>query len=152
MSPGGRWLLPAILTAALLAGAAVVSPQTAPDATATAPEPIVTDRRRTAPPRTWNLGPSIVTRAAGDGGSQTDVTLNYAVALSGAVGGPFSLFGEVYGNFAFGQDVPDSHTVQVGTTILLGRTWQVDVRGGVGMVDNVPDWLAGAGLAFRVPY
>jgi hypothetical protein len=79
------------------------------------------------------------------------VTLNYAVALSGGVGGPFSLFGEVYGNFAFGQDVPDSHTVQVGTTVLLGRTWQVDVRGGIGMVDNVPDWLAGAGLAFRIP-
>jgi hypothetical protein len=100
---------------------------------------------------TWNLGPSFVTRKK-DGVTQTDVTLNYAVALGGAAGGPFSLFGEVYGNFAFGQDVPDSHTVQVGTTILLGRTWQVDVRGGIGMVDNVPDWLAGAGLAFRVPH
>ena len=99
---------------------------------------------------TYNLGPSFVTRKK-DGVTQTDVTLNYAVALSGAVGGPFSLFGEVYGNFAFGQDVPDSHTIQVGTTILLSRTFQVDVRGGIGMVDNVPDWLFGAGLAFRVP-
>jgi hypothetical protein len=99
---------------------------------------------------TWNLGPSFAT-TKNDGVTQTDVTLNYAVALSGAAGGPFSLFGEVYGNFAFGQDVPDSHTVQVGTTILLSRTWQIDVRGGIGMVDNVPDWLAGAGLAFRLP-
>jgi hypothetical protein len=73
------------------------------------------------------------------------------VALSGAVGGPFGLFGEVYGSFAFGQDVPDGHTVQVGTTVLLGRAFQVDVRGGIGVVDNVPDWLGGAGLAFRIP-
>jgi hypothetical protein len=100
---------------------------------------------------TWNLGPSLVTRKTGNV-TQTDVTLNYAVALSGAVGGPVGLFGEVYGKFAFGQEAPDSHTIQVGTTVLLGRNWQVDVRGGVGMVDNVPDWLAGAGLAFRLPY
>jgi hypothetical protein len=277
VSPGGRWLLPAILTAALLAGAAVVSPQTAPDATATAPEPIVTDRPTdsaspelvpkktlqvelgykatrldTEPGRTdthvlpdllarygigetvegrlvvagwtientaagidygftdisvgakialaeergkrpqmalladvsfpagavgftndyvipkvlllvthtlsnsagltWNLGPSVVTRAAGDGGSETDVTLNYAVALGRGVGDAFTLFGEVYGNFDFGQGFPDSHTFQVGTTILLSPLFQVDVRGGIGMVDNVPDWLAGAGLAFRVPH
>ena len=99
---------------------------------------------------TWNLGPSVVTRKKNDV-TQTDVTLNYAVALSGAVGGPFSLFGEVYGNFDFGQGFPDSHTFQVGTTILLSRVFQIDVRGGIGMVDNVPDWLFGAGLAFRVP-
>ena len=74
------------------------------------------------------------------------------VALSGATGGPFSLFGEVYGNFAFGEDIPDSHTVQAGTSVLLGHTWQVDVRGGIGIVDNVPDWLFGAGLAFRLPH
>ena len=94
------------------------------------------------------LVPVFVTRY---GVAQTDVTLNYAVALSGGVGGPVSLFGEVYGKIAFGQDVPDSHTVQVGTTILLSQLWQVDVRGGIGMVDNVPDWLFGTGLAFRVP-
>jgi hypothetical protein len=99
---------------------------------------------------TWNLGPSVVSRNT-DEGTQTDLTLNYAVALSGAAGGPFSLFAEVYGNLAFGENVPDSHSFQVGTTVLLSRTWQVDVRGGIGMVDNVPDWLAGAGFAFRVP-
>ena len=47
---------------------------------------------------TWNLGPSVVTRKENDV-TKTDVTLNYAVALSGAIGGPFTLFGEVYGNF-----------------------------------------------------
>ena len=99
---------------------------------------------------TWNLGPSVVTRDENDV-TKTDLTLNYAVALSGGVGGPFTLFGEVYGNLDFGQGFPDSHTFQAGTTILLGRAWQADVRGGIGMVDNVPDWLFGAGLAFRVP-
>jgi hypothetical protein len=99
---------------------------------------------------TWNLGPSVVTRKQGDS-TKTDVTLNYAVALGAGVGGPFTLFGEVYGNFDFGQGFPDSHTFQVGTTILLGRTWQVDLRGGIGIVENVPDWLFGAGLAFRLP-
>jgi hypothetical protein len=99
---------------------------------------------------TWNLGPSIVTRKEGDA-TKTDVTLNYAVALGAGVGGPFTLFGEVYGNFDFGQGFPDSHTVQAGTTILLGRTWQLDVRGGIGIVENVPDWLFGTGLAFRLP-
>ena len=99
---------------------------------------------------TWNLGPSVVTRKENDV-TKTDVTLNYAVALSGGIGGPFTLFGEVYGNFDFGQGFPDSHTFQAGTTILLSRVFQIDVRGGIGMVDNVPDWLFGAGLAFRVP-
>ena len=99
---------------------------------------------------TWNLGPSVVTRNT-DEGTQTDLTLNYAVALSGAAGGSFSLFAEVYGNFASGQNVPDSHTFQLGAIVLLSRTWQIDVRGGIGMVDNVPDWLFGAGFAFRVP-
>jgi hypothetical protein len=92
-----------------------------------------------------------VTRAARDGGSETDLTLNYAVALGRGVGDAFTLFGEVYGNFDFGQGFPDSHTFQVGTTILLSPLFQVDVRGGIGIVENVPDWLFGAGLAFRVP-
>ena len=100
---------------------------------------------------TYNLGPSVVTRKK-DSITQTDVTLNYAVALSGGVGGPFSLFGEVYGNFDFGQGFPDSHTFQVGTTILLSPVFQIDVRGGIGLVNNVPDWLVGAGLSFRLPH
>ena len=34
---------------------------------------------------------------------------------------------------------------------LLSPLFQVDVRGGIGIVENVPDCLFGAGLAFRVP-
>ncbi len=98
----------------------------------------------------WNLGPSFVSRKKDDE-RRTDVVLNYAIAMSGALGGPWSLFGEVYGNFDFGSDSSDSHTVQAGTTVLLGRTFQLDVRVGYGLVSGVPDWLAGAGLAFRIP-
>ena len=99
---------------------------------------------------TYNFGPSFVTRKK-DNETRTEVALNYAVALSGAVGGPVSLFGEVYGAADFGEGVPDRHTYHTGVTVLLNRNLQVDVRGGLGLVDNVPDWLAGVGLAFRLP-
>ena len=84
--------------------------------------------------------------------SDSNVDLNYAVALSGSVGGPFSLFGEFYGALASGSGRPDRHNFQAGTTILLSNLFQIDIRGGVGLVDNEPDWLVGAGLAFRVPH
>lgn len=99
---------------------------------------------------TYNLGPSLVT-SKDDGGRRTDVDLNYAVALSGAVGASVSLFGEVYGAFTFDGDRPDRHAFQAGATVLLTQNLQIDFRGGFGMVDNEPDWLAGVGLAFRLP-
>ena len=100
---------------------------------------------------TYNLGPSLVTRKSNDE-TRTDVTLNYAVALNGAAGGAVSLFGEVYGALVSGEGLPDRHAFQAGATVLLTRNLQVDVRGGLGMVDSVPDWLVGAGVAFRLPY
>jgi len=86
-----------------------------------------------------------------DNERQTDLTLSYAVALSGAVGESVSIFGEAYGAIVYGEDLPDRHAVQVGTTVLINRNVQFDVRGGLGLVDDVPDWLAGVGVAFRVP-
>jgi hypothetical protein len=100
---------------------------------------------------TYNVGPSFVT-AKSNGETDTSIHLIYAAALSGPVGGPFSLFGELYGAFAFDPDRPSRHSVQAGTTILLNRLFQIDLRGGVGLVANEPDWLFGAGLAFRVPH
>jgi len=67
------------------------------------------------------------------------------------LGGGLSLFGEFYGAFAFGANGLNRHSIQAGTTILLSPRFQIDIRGGVGLVENVPDWLVGAGLAFRVP-
>lgn len=100
---------------------------------------------------TFNLGPSFVTSRRVSG-THTDVDLNYAVALSGAAGGHVSLFGEFYGAFSFGRDRTDRHTFQTGATVLLTRNLQIDARVGFGMVDSEPDWLAGAGLAFRLPF
>jgi len=101
---------------------------------------------------TWNIGPSFVT-AKRNGNRETDIDLNYALALSGPVGegGRFGLFGEFYGAFATGSGLPDRHNFQIGTTILLSPLFQIDFRGGAGLVNNEPDWLVGAGLAFRVP-
>jgi len=36
--------------------------------------------------------------------------------------------------------------------VLLTQNFQIDLRVGMGMVDNEPDWLVGAGLAFRLPF
>ena len=69
---------------------------------------------------TYNAGGSLVTRESGDD-SETNLDLSYAVALSGSVGGPFSLFGELYGAFALGENRPDRHSFQTGATILLSR-------------------------------
>lgn len=99
---------------------------------------------------TYNLGPSFVTRKK-NGETRREVTLHYAVALSCAVGRSVSVFGELYGVFFSGQGLPDRHSFQAGTTVLLSRNVQIDVRGGLGLADNAPDWLAGVGIAFRLP-
>jgi hypothetical protein len=100
---------------------------------------------------TYNVGPSFVTNKS-DGKSDTHIDLNYAVALSGSIGGGFSLFGEIYGAFAFGTNRSDSHGFQAGTTILLSPLFQLDIRAGIGQSENENGWLVGAGLAFRVPH
>lgn len=99
---------------------------------------------------TYNVGPEFVTMKS-EGDRQTDVYLQYAVALSGVVRGPFSLFGEVYGTFAMNGERPDRHAFQVGTTVLLSSNFQIDLRGGLGQNDDDPYWLTGLGLAVRLP-
>jgi len=99
---------------------------------------------------TYNVGPSFVTEKSSRG-SDTNVDLKYSVALSGSVGGDFSLFGEIYGAFAFGSNRLDSRAFQAGTTILLSPRFQIDFRAGIGQSENENGWLVGAGLAFRVP-
>jgi hypothetical protein len=99
---------------------------------------------------TYNVGPSLVT-STDDCVSESNVDLNYAVALSGSTAGPVTLFGELFGAFVSGSHRSDRHTFQAGATVLLSPLFQIDFRGGVGLVDNEPDWLVGVGLAFRVP-
>ena len=99
---------------------------------------------------TYNVGPSFVTRKTNNE-RQTDVTLNYAVALSGAVTGTVNIFGELYGAVVSGQGLPDRHSAQAGATVQVNQNIQIDFRGGVGFVNNVPDWLIGVGFAYRLP-
>ena len=100
---------------------------------------------------TYNVGPSFVTEKS-NGGSDTNIDLKYAAALSGSVGGVFSLFGEIYGVLAFGTNRLNSHGFQAGTTVLLSPLFQIDIRAGIGQSENENGWLVGAGLAFRVPH
>jgi hypothetical protein len=100
---------------------------------------------------TYNLGPSIV-MWEDNGERQTDWDFNYAAALGLATGGPVSLFGEFYGALLSGSGRDDRHNFQLGGTLLLSSRLQIDLRGGLGLVDHEPDWLVGAGLAFRLPY
>jgi hypothetical protein len=100
---------------------------------------------------TYNFGPKLVT-SNDDDGRRSDLDFNYAVALSGPISGPLSLFGEIFGVVASGRGRPDSHTFQAGALLLVKPNSQLDIRGGIGLVDNVPKWLVGAGLAFRLPH
>jgi hypothetical protein len=100
---------------------------------------------------TYNVGTSVVTSTI-NCESESNVDLNYAVALNGSTGGPFSFFAELYGALVSGSDRQDRHSFQAGTTILLSRIFQIDFRGGAGLSDAEPDWFVGAGLAFQVPH
>ena len=99
---------------------------------------------------TYNLGAGLVTTEV-DGGTEKEVGLGWAAVLSGSVGGPFSLFGEFYGDFASGHNSENSLAFQAGSTVLLSRRFQIDFRGGVGLAGDEPDWLFGVGLAYRMP-
>lgn len=100
---------------------------------------------------TYNLGPSIVTWED-NSEERTDWDFHYAAALSLATGGPVSLFGEFYGALLSGSGRYDRHNFQFGGTMLLSNRLQIDLRGGLGLVDHEPDWLIGAGIAYRLPF
>jgi hypothetical protein len=100
---------------------------------------------------TYNIGPSIITEER-SGGTETNVDLNYTVALSRSVGGGVSLFAELFGAIAFGSDRPGYLDFKAGTTILLSRLVQIDFRAGLGLAGDDPGWLVGAGFAFRIPH
>jgi hypothetical protein len=73
--------------------------------------------------------------------------------FSGSLRGRWGWFAELFGAIALDKSNerrPDRHTFQVGVTALLTDVVQLDVRGGVGLVDNVSIWLVGAGVGFRL--
>jgi hypothetical protein len=98
---------------------------------------------------TYNIGPSLVTFKE-NGARDTRWDLNYALALGAVLRSNVDLFAEVYGNVQEGSS-PETSNLQVGSTINVSPTFQLDVRVGAGLVSAAPDWFAGAGLAYRLP-
>lgn len=101
---------------------------------------------------TYNFGssvtrlPSVKDDVAGE---RMVVDLPYTAMLSGHLGRRWGWFAELFGAIALNQR-KDRHTFQLGVTTLLTDVVQLDVRGGVGLVDNVSIWLVGAGVGFRL--
>jgi len=93
---------------------------------------------------TINFGPSFV-----EENEASAVDLEYAVALGAAVGGRASFFAEFYGAWGVSGERLDQHSFQTGMVALLSDNVQIDGRGGVGFVDNVPTWLTGFGISWR---
>lgn len=60
-------------------------------------------------------------------------------------------FAELYGRFELDADSFDQHSVQAGATVLLANNFQLDARAGASLMNDVPTWLTGFGLGWRLP-
>jgi hypothetical protein len=100
---------------------------------------------------TVNVGPNILRVKDERHGDKTVTDLKYAATFAGAVTDRLGLFIDVFGAVALSQDRKSRFSYQGGMTYLLTALFQVDVRAGVGLVGNVPDWLVGTGFSFRIP-
>ena len=72
--------------------------------------------------------------------------------LSGPVADGAGWFAELFGAFALSDARTDRRSAQAGFTYLVGPNFQLDVRAGLGLVENVPDWLVAAGIGVRLPH
>lgn len=73
----------------------------------------------------------------------------YTLSLGISLGQKLSMFLESYGFLPQGES-PD-HRLDGGFTFLLARNIQIDVSGGIGLMEASPDYFIGAGVAFRLP-
>jgi len=94
---------------------------------------------------TVNLGPAILRDH-----EETGVDLEYAAAIGAVMSSHFTLFAEFYGALPLSDVRVHRHSFQTGVTALLGSDVQLDARVGLGFVDDVPDWLAGFGVSWRL--
>ena len=100
---------------------------------------------------TYNVGPSFI-RLEKEGRERTVVDLPYTLMLSGPVADGAGWFAELFGAFALSDARMDRHSAQAGATYVVGPSFQLDVRAGLGLIENVPDWLVGAGIGVRLPH
>ena len=94
---------------------------------------------------TANIGPAVLRD-----NDKSVAELEYAAAIGAAMSSRFTFFAEFYGAFPLSDTRLHQHSFQTGVTALLGSDAQLDARVGLGLVDNVPAWLTGFGLATRV--
>ena len=60
-------------------------------------------------------------------------------------------FVEAFGDSGLSDDGPTETALDGGVTFLIRPNVQLDVFVGAGISDAAPDWLAGAGVSFRLP-
>jgi hypothetical protein len=60
-------------------------------------------------------------------------------------------FVEAFGDSGLSDDGPTETALDGGVTFLVRPNVQLDVFVGAGLSDAAPDWLAGAGVSFRLP-
>ena len=101
---------------------------------------------------TVNVGPDILRVRDEKKGDKTVTDLRYVATVETIATDRIGLFGEVYGALALNESRKNRLSCQGGITFLLARLFQLDARAGVGVAGNVPDWLVGAGLSFRIPH
>lgn len=94
---------------------------------------------------TANIGPAVLRDH-----DKTAVDLEYAAAIGATMGSRVAFFAELYGAFGLSEQRLHQHSFQTGLTVLVGSDVQLDARVGLGLVDNVPDWLTGFGLSWRL--
>jgi hypothetical protein len=95
----------------------------------------------------WSFGTQAeLASASGLGGDRSTSYAGTAV-LGLAVGDAVGTFLEVKAEKT--EDVDTAVLLHHGWTWLLGELLQVDVHAAAGLSDSAPDWLVGAGLAFR---
>ena len=102
---------------------------------------------------TYNFGASFIRLKDEARGERTVVDLPYTAMFSGSLRGRWGWFAELFGAIALDKShdrCPDRHAIQAGVAALITDVVQLDVRVGVGLVDNVSIWLVGAGVGFRL--
>jgi hypothetical protein len=98
---------------------------------------------------TYNFGATIIRLKDETSGERRVYELPYTVMLSGSLGERWGWFGELFGTVGLNAQT-DRHSLQAGVTTLLNDVFQLDVRGGAGLVADVPTWLVGAGVGIRL--
>jgi len=96
----------------------------------------------------WTVyGVGLATWISDDDGRffQAGASLATAYSFTKTVGG----FVEYYGLYPSTRDSDCQHNIDFGPVFLINENFQIDVRVGVGLNEEAPDWLTGIGFCYR---